>query len=196
MNKTLFSILALGAVGCTTSMQKDVEDPYDPYRFFNFRFNINYTLLDPYEPQKSETEEKGVQREYFVKDGGKTGDKLKEESIKDKQCLRTHYFGVKNNQLQSFTVSENCIDRSGIQLGVGNGYLVKVEDSNNDGNADKMCLYQGYTYLGRVNYVGLGCNRGERKIIGLLEAFNNLLTTETVTPLEELELVKNWGDRK
>lgn len=155
MNKTLLSLSAVGLVGCLSA----AKPQYRPVSIF-----------DPYDYQKPEDEEKVLDRVYTVED-------------QSEDCLRSHYLGMENDQIKSFTVTEHCLSR---MTQDSNYTMFRFEDDDRDGYANAGCVTRGHTFLGLTQYDSTHCAPLGNKMSQLMGLYNSRSMEEEVIPLSEI----------
>jgi|SRR3989338_3282414 len=129
------------------------------------------SIFDQYDYQKPDNEEKVLGRAYTLKD-------------QSEDCLRSHYIGMENDQLKSFTVTEHCLSKRSQN---GSYSLFRFEDYDQDGYANTACVSRGTTYLGFTLFDPLQCTPLGNKMSQLMGLFNLRSMEEQVIPLNELK---------
>jgi len=153
-SKTLVPLLTVGLAGCLSVAKPQVQ---------------TVSIFDPYDYQKPDNEEKVLDRFYTSKD-------------QSEDCLRSHYIGMENDQLKSFTVTEHCLSRRSQK---GSYTVLQFEDYDQDGYANAACVSRGKTYLGFTLFDPLQCTPLENKMSQLMCLYNSRSMEEQVIPLSK-----------
>ena len=156
MKKTILPLLTVGLAGCLSVAKPPVHTTL---------------IFDQYNYQKPDNEEKVLDRTYTLKD-------------QSEDCLRSHYIGMENDQLKSFTVTEHCLSKRSQN---GSYSLFRFEDYDQDGYANTACVSRGTTYLGFTLFDPLQCTPLGNKMSQLMGLFNLRSMEEQVIPLNELK---------
>ena len=159
-SKKLVPLLTVGLAGCLSAAKPPVHTTL---------------IFDPYDYQKPDNEEKVLDRFYTLED-------------QSKDCRRSHYVGMGNDQLKSFTVTEHCLSRRSQK---GSYTVLQFEDYDWDGYANSTCVSRGVTYLGFTLFDPLQCISLGNKMSQLMSLYNARAMEEQVVPLSELGSFEN-----